>query len=102
MLKVIYGSQKEAAEKLPSALVEFYRKNYPDLYTKRSQENQSAGQSILAIYDLNVFPELNAKRGTYPNNLGHTDFPGCFRSHDGSPSEAGGRTQCLPRARSDG
>ena len=92
MLKVIYGSQKEAAEKLPSALVEFYRKNYPDLYTKRSQENQSAGQSILAIYDLNVFPELNAKRGTYPNNLGHTDFPGCFRCHDGSHSEAGGRT----------
>ena len=22
--------------------------------------------------------------GTYPNNLGHTDFPGCFRCHDDS------------------
>ena len=22
--------------------------------------------------------------GTYPNNLGHTDFPGCFRCHDGA------------------
>src|SRR6185295_8670442 len=22
--------------------------------------------------------------GTYPNNLGHTDFPGCFRCHDGN------------------
>jgi hypothetical protein len=20
--------------------------------------------------------------GTYPNNLGHTDYPGCFRCHD--------------------
>ena len=20
--------------------------------------------------------------GTYPNNLGHADFPGCFRCHD--------------------
>jgi hypothetical protein len=30
--------------------------------------------------------------GTYPNNLGHSDFPGCFRCHDGSHSAAGGRT----------
>ena len=30
--------------------------------------------------------------GTYPNNLGHTDFPGCFRCHDGSHAEAGGAT----------
>jgi len=22
--------------------------------------------------------------GTYPNNLGHTDAPGCFRCHDDS------------------
>jgi nitrate/TMAO reductase-like tetraheme cytochrome c subunit len=92
VLKVNYGSQKEAAEKLPATFVEFYRQNYPDLYSKRSQDIQSAGQSILAIYNRNVFPELNVKWGTYPNNLGHTDFPGCFRCHDGSHSEAGGTT----------
>ncbi len=22
--------------------------------------------------------------GTHPNNLGHNDYPGCFRCHDGS------------------
>jgi hypothetical protein len=90
LLKTNYSSQREAAEKLPAALVEFYKRNYPDLYTSRSEDIQAAGQSILAIYDRNVFPELNVKWGTYPNNLGHTDFPGCFRCHDGSHAEAGG------------
>jgi hypothetical protein len=30
--------------------------------------------------------------GTYPNNLGHTDAPGCFRCHDGNHVSAAGRT----------
>jgi len=43
------------------------------------------------IYEGNVFPEMNVTWGTYPNNLGHNDFPGCFRCHDGNhKSKAGG------------
>jgi hypothetical protein len=30
--------------------------------------------------------------GTYPNNLGHTDYPGCFRCHDGSHAAGDGKT----------
>ena len=29
-----------------------------------------------------MFPDLKVTWGTYPNNLGHTDYPGCFRCHD--------------------
>ena len=90
LLKANYGSQQEAAEKLPAAFTDFYKQNYPDLYSKRSQDIQSAAQSILAIYNRNIFAELKVTWGTYPNNLGHTDFPGCFRCHDGSHSDAGG------------
>ena len=25
---------------------------------------------------------MNVKWGSYPNNIGHNDFPGCFRCHD--------------------
>ena len=32
----------------------------------------------------NVFPAMNVKWGTYPNNIGHTFFNGCFRCHDDS------------------
>ena len=30
--------------------------------------------------------------GTYPNNLGHTDYPGCFRCHDDSHSASDKKT----------
>ena len=46
----------------------------------------NAGSEVAAIYNRNVFPDLKVTWGTYPNNLGHTDFPGCFRCHDGSHS----------------
>jgi hypothetical protein len=28
--------------------------------------------------------------GTYPNNIGHNDSPGCFRCHDGNHSDSAG------------
>jgi hypothetical protein len=87
-LKENYPSSKDANEKLPASIVSFYEKSYPDVYGKRSQDINQAAQSILAIYNRNVFPDLKVTWGTYPNNLGHTDFPGCFRCHDGSHATA--------------
>jgi hypothetical protein len=92
LLKANYTSSKEAADKLPRALVSYYQHDYPDLYAKRSQDIDQAGQAVLAIYKRNVSPELKVSWGTYPNNLGHMDFPGCFRCHDGSHTAADGRT----------
>jgi nitrate/TMAO reductase-like tetraheme cytochrome c subunit len=92
VLKANYATSNEAADKLPRTIVGFYQSNYPDLYAKRSQDIQQAAQAILAIYDRNVSPELKVAWGTYPNNLGHTDFPGCFRCHDGSHKAADGGT----------
>lgn len=87
-LKENYLSSKEANEQLPASIVGFYQKNYLDVYGKRSQDINQAAQAILAIYNRNVFPDLKVTWGTYPNNLGHTDFPGCFRCHDGSHTTA--------------
>ena len=41
-----------------------------------------AADSVVSIYNRNVFADLKVTWGTYVNNLGHTDFPGCFRCHD--------------------
>jgi hypothetical protein len=92
VLKANYNTSKEAAEKLPVALASFYRQNYPDLYAKRLQDINQAAQAVLAIYSRNVFPDLKVTWGTYPNNLGHTDFPGCFRCHDSSHTTIDGKT----------
>jgi formate-dependent nitrite reductase cytochrome c552 subunit len=91
-LKANYQSRGEAAAKLPERIANFYQQQYPALYAKRSQDINHAGQAILAIYDRNVFPDLKVTWGTYPNNLGHTDSPGCFRCHDGSHASRDGNT----------
>jgi nitrate/TMAO reductase-like tetraheme cytochrome c subunit len=92
LLRTSYATSTEAADKLPAAFVDFYLQNYPALYASRSQDIREAGRSILAIYNRNVFPDLKVSWGTYPNNLGHTDFPGCFRCHDGSHTAGDGKT----------
>ncbi len=38
--------------------------------------------AVQEIYSRNVFPTMKVKWGTYPNNIGHVFFNGCFRCHD--------------------
>lgn len=90
LLKTDYHTSKDAADRLPATLLAFYQQNYPDVYARRTQDIRDAGQAVLGIYKRNVFPELKVSWGTYPNNLGHTDYPGCFRCHDGSHATADG------------
>jgi hypothetical protein len=51
------------------------------------QGKSPVGQQPVAvqqIYAANVYPSINITWGTYPNNIGHTAFQGCFRCHDGA------------------
>jgi hypothetical protein len=88
LLKATYSSEDDAAQKIPARLNTFYQQKYGDIWAKRSNDVQLAGQALLAIYRSNVFPDLKVTWGTYPNNLGHVDDPGCFRCHDGGHSTA--------------
>jgi nitrate/TMAO reductase-like tetraheme cytochrome c subunit len=47
--------------------------------------------AVQRIYGENFFPEMNASWQKYPNNIGHKDWPGCFRCHDGKHATADGR-----------
>jgi hypothetical protein len=91
LLQTTYISNEEASQKLPATLVSFYQQSYSDVYAKQSQDVQGAAQAILSIYNRNVFPDLKVGWGTYPNNLGHTEFPGCFRCHDSAHTAKDGQ-----------
>jgi len=82
LLKSEYAGSEEAAQKIRNGIVDFYREKYPEVYARRSPDVTRAADSVVSIYNRNVFPDLKVTWGTYPNNLGHTDFPGCFRCHD--------------------
>ena len=92
LLKAKYSSNDEAARMIPAKLARYYQDCYPAIASQRSQDISNAGTAIAAIYNRNVFRDLKVTWGTYPNNLGHTDFPGCFRCHDGSHSTADQKT----------
>jgi len=40
-------------------------------------------EAVRLLLSENVFPNMSIGWGTYPNNIGHEKFPGCFRCHDG-------------------
>jgi hypothetical protein len=90
LLKEKYRSRLEAQTELPQALREYYRKNYFAIYNSQPLQIEDAANAILNLYLGNVFPEMNITWGSYPNNLGHNDFPGCYRCHDGNHKAKGG------------
>jgi hypothetical protein len=82
LLKTSYASSDEGAQEIPGALSKFYLLKYPAEAAKQGPAIHAAGAALAAIYQRNVFTDLKVTWGTYPNNLGHTDNPGCFRCHD--------------------
>lgn len=87
-----YLSNEEASHRIPQALTSYYQQSDPVVASQHAKEITVAASEIVAIYNRNVFPELKVAWGTYPNNLGHTDLPGCFRCHDGSHSTSDQKT----------
>jgi hypothetical protein len=81
-LKASYQTQDAAADGIARALREFYRSQANGVYMTRRQDVEKAVNATTDIYRRSVFPEMNVQFGTYPNNIGHMDFPGCFRCHD--------------------
>jgi hypothetical protein len=84
VLKGKYATQEEAAQKIQALFAAFYREKYPDTWAKRRGEIENSARAVLGIWERNVFPQMKIEFGTYVNNSGHTDSPGCFRCHDES------------------
>jgi nitrate/TMAO reductase-like tetraheme cytochrome c subunit len=92
ILKLKYKSRDEAAARIPAAFEQYYQQSYPAVWSTRQTEVSASAKQVLAIYDRNIFPEMNVTWGKYPLNIGHTDFPGCFRCHDGNHTASNGQS----------
>jgi nitrate/TMAO reductase-like tetraheme cytochrome c subunit len=92
LLKASYASEYEASQKIPAGLDDFYRTQYPAAWSSQRGQIDQAARMLVTIYSNNVFPFMKVTWGTHPNNLGHNDYPGCFRCHDGNHNAKNGKT----------
>jgi hypothetical protein len=92
VLKADYPDRDTASLRIATSLNDFYRTSYPDVFRIKKLDVDTAIQQVQAVYLRNIFPEMHITWGTYPNNIGHQEFNGCFRCHDGSHTSADGRT----------
>jgi nitrate/TMAO reductase-like tetraheme cytochrome c subunit len=89
-LKGHYASEEEARARIPQQLEAFYRSEHPEVMATKAALVKSAGEQLAVLYNENVFPFMKVTWGTHPNHIGHMDYPGCFRCHDGDHAAKNG------------
>jgi hypothetical protein len=87
-----YASRDEARTGVAEAIATYYRDAHPEIAASAGREIEQAGRVLGDLQAANVFPEMKVTWGTYPNHIGHTDSPGCFRCHDGEHATEEGET----------
>jgi len=79
-----YETKDEAQKKISSFITNFYKNNYPEIAKLKAKEINTAIKEVQKIYSRNYFPEMRVSWKHYPNHLGHMNYDGCFRCHDGN------------------
>ena len=87
-----YPDTPSALAAIEEKLTDFYRANYPDVLKGRPADVASAVAEAQKIYTHNFFPEMKVAWKGYPYNIGHEEFPGCFRCHGSSLTSSDGKT----------
>jgi cytochrome c2 len=87
-LKTVYAS-KDAAM---TGIAAKFRELYPPRAGDASAAMFRTIEAVQGLYATNIFPAMKVAWGTYPNNLGHVAFQGCFRCHDDNHKTTSGKT----------
>ena len=91
-LKGSYPSEESAIDAISRSLRDFYQAQQAPGAGAAGPEIDRAVLATQNIYRRSVFPEMKVTFGTYANNIGHIDAPGCFRCHDDEHVAKDGKT----------
>jgi len=69
-----YSTERQALDTIAATLARKYPKD---------ARVAGAIAEVQRIYRDNFFPEMKSNWQAYPVNIGHKEWPGCFRCHDG-------------------
>jgi hypothetical protein len=91
LLKTSYTSQEEALAAVEE-VEERYAATDPDVAAAYAAEIQQATALATELLPRLVFEEPETTWESFPDNMKHKDFPGCFRCHDGKHLTAEGES----------
>ncbi|MCP4591260.1 MAG: cytochrome C [bacterium] len=86
-----YPSNAEGRAAVGEAVLSYYRESHPDLLASRGDLISRAAAGAASVYARTTFPEMNTGWQTHANNIGHDDFPGCWRCHDDEMETSDGK-----------
>ena len=86
-----YKDPPNAFQEIQKTIQGTYAKNFPEVLKRQKAEVDRAIKAIYAIYQQTVFPGMKVNWATYANNIGHRQWPGCFRCHDDRHSSPDGK-----------
>lgn len=78
-----FGSDLTLANQAIQRVEAYYQQNHPDFYQQNTAAVQNAVAQLQTWYPKLHFPEQGLDWTTHPDNLGHKEWAGCFRCHDG-------------------
>jgi nitrate/TMAO reductase-like tetraheme cytochrome c subunit len=85
-----YDSREAADAGIAAEVRAFYEANHPEVARGRAADLDAAVAAVLEIHRRAVFPKMKVDWQTYASNIGHRNWPGCFRCHDGRHATAEG------------
>ncbi len=82
LLEQPYTTRRVALDSIRLVVEEYYRLNYPAVYSGRKRQIETAVNELQKIYRRNYFPEMKHDWREFPDHIGHMFSPGCFRCHN--------------------
>ena len=82
-----YENYDTAMKYIERRVTEFYSENYPEIIANEVMVN-TAIEGFKMGFSRNIFPEMKVSWDVYPNQIGHVEFNGCFRCHNGNHQSA--------------
>ena len=79
-----YATFDSAMLAIENQVNEYYQLNYPLVASGDNKDIQQAIEGLKMGFQKNIFPEMKASWDVYPNHIGHVEYNGCFRCHNGN------------------
>jgi len=86
-----HTNREEGSAQIARRIEGFYQDKFPAVWNGRQADVKRLIEAGRGVLRATSFPEMNVSWRTYPDNIGHKIFPGCFRCHEGRHVDDAGK-----------